>query len=408
MDAFNNSWSIDFPSVIHFVDHKNESAKPWKLLETHPDYEAAKNQEDYSAALRLVHDILKTPENQKQLKEISEKYKGAIIVPIRAVESNGENYIPEIFARYISNCTGLDVDDSILQINKVNRTGKDEWYRFAFRPKFDGNVKEGEKYILVDDIFSNGGSLNELRLFIERNGGKVIQTAVLALGGHGDKIAPEPDILKTLLDKHGINNVSLFLKENNIYGGNYKALTNPEAFALRRARSIDEAREKVAAAKNVELRQMGGEGDQKNKEQRTPPVRVANYFCGGIMRSRNNDHAIIADIKSSPEIIDYCKGHVEILDDACVKIKNYLENGEINKNHSNQFQLFQNEYLKLEIMLKKQPFSIYNKGKVEAVSEIINGFDKAIILMEKYEIIQNENHQNKQQLNNGNNNSGRK
>jgi hypothetical protein len=267
MDAINNSWSIGFPSVLHFVDPKNESAKPWKLLETHPDYEAAKNHEDYSAALRLVHDILKTPENLKQLNEVAEKYKGAIIVPIRAVESNGINYIPEFFAHYISNCTGLEVDDSIIQINRVNRTGKDEWYRFAFRPEFDGKIKEGKKYVLVDDIFSNGGSLNELRLFIERNGGKVIQTAALALGGHGEKIAPEYEILKTLVEKHGLTNISLFLRENNIYGGNYKALTNPEAFALRRARSLNEAGEKIAAAKNAGMWQMGTGGNQKNKEQ---------------------------------------------------------------------------------------------------------------------------------------------
>jgi len=148
------------------------------------------------------------------------------------------------------------------------------------------------------------------------------------------------------------------------------------------------------------MREMDRKGDQEIKEQLMPPVRLANYFCGGIMMSRNKDQTIIMDNKSSPRIVDYCKGHIEILNDACVKIKNYLENGELNKNHSYQFQIFQEEYLKLNTKLKEKPFNYINQGKIEAISDIIKGFDKAIILMEKYEIIQNEKYYNRQQFNN--------
>ena len=103
--------------------------------------------------------------------------------------------IPQILADYIGKKTGLEVDDTIIQTNRVHRTGSDEWYRFAFRPTFDGTVMPSRDYILVDDVFTHGGSFNEMRLFIERNGGTVIQTASLSLGGHGDKIAPEPELI---------------------------------------------------------------------------------------------------------------------------------------------------------------------------------------------------------------------
>jgi hypothetical protein len=251
MNGYDGSWNPNFPPVIHFIDLDNCYAKPWKLLEEHPDYDAAKNNEDRIAALSLVHSFLKTPENHAQLQLLKQKYSNAIIVPVHAVEANGKNKIPGALAEYIGNRTNIEINDNIIQTNRVHRTGKDEWHRFAFRPAFDGVVNSGRDYILVDDVFSNGGSFNELRLFIEKNGGKVVHTAAMSLGGHGDEIAPDPIIIKSLVDKYGSDTLSLFLQEFNLYGGNYKALTNPEAFALRRAPSLDEARDRILAARQA-------------------------------------------------------------------------------------------------------------------------------------------------------------
>ena len=198
MSGNDGGWDPNFPSVMHFVDLRNCCARPWKLMENHPDYEAAKKQENRVAALRLVHDLLKTPENQAQLKMLKQQYSGAIIVPVRAIEAGGKNRIPEMLAEYIGHKTGFEVNTDIVQTNRVYRTGSDEWHRFAFRPAFDGTVQNNRNYMLVDDVFAQGGSFNELRLFIERNGGKVVQTAAISLGGHGDKIAPEPQLMKSL------------------------------------------------------------------------------------------------------------------------------------------------------------------------------------------------------------------
>jgi len=267
MSFYDGSWDPDFPPVMHFVDLDNCCAKPWKFLEVHPDYEAAKKKEDRIAALRLVHDFLKTPENLAQLKMLKQKYQGAIIVPVRAIEAGGKNKIPGALAEFISQNTGLDINIDIVQSNRVHRTGADEWHRFAFRPFYSGNVIPKRKYILVDDVFSLGGSFNELRRFIEHNSGKVIQTIAIATGRSGPEIALNPKTLKNLIDRDGENKLKLFLKEIDLYDGNFKALTEPEARALRRASSLDYARDRILAARCQGGSYMVSESYQETQSQ---------------------------------------------------------------------------------------------------------------------------------------------
>jgi len=246
---YNSDWDPNFPPVMRFIDPIDSLPKPWDVLSKHPCYDAAKNHEDRAAALRLVIDFLDTPENLAQLKSLLLKFPDAVIVSVHAIESRGKNRIPEMLAEYMGEITGLEVDDNIVQTNRVHRTGSDEIHRFAFRPTFEGNVKENRPYILVDDVFSFGGSFNELRFHIEKNGGKAVQTAAMSLGGHGNKIAPEPEVLKRLVDRHGLDSVSLFLKEIGLYGGNCKALTNPEAYFLGKTPSLNEARDRILKAR---------------------------------------------------------------------------------------------------------------------------------------------------------------
>jgi hypothetical protein len=174
-------------------------------------------------------------------------------VPVHSIEANGKNRIPEALTEYLSQKTGLDADINIVQKDKVHRTGSDDFHRFAFRPHYDGIVQPNKRYILVDDVFTQGGSLNELRLFIERSGGQVVQMATMSLGGHGDDIALKPETQMRLLDKFGENNIYSFVKEINLYDGNYKNLTEPEAYFLGRAASLNQARDRILAA-----RQAGG------------------------------------------------------------------------------------------------------------------------------------------------------
>ena len=263
MTGSNVGWPHSFPCVMHFIPSASPYSKPWEILRAHPDYDAAKNREDREAALRLVQHFLESTENQALLKCLGQKYAGSIIVPIHAVEANGKNRIPEMLAEYIGNAAGIEVNDNIVQTNRVHRTGSDEWHRFAFRPTFDGEVKPGRSYILVDDIYSLGGSFNELRLFIGSRGGKVVQAIAMATGRSGPEIAPNPNTLRNLIDKYGENKLCSFLKEIDLYGGNYKALTEPEARALRRAPSLDEARNRILAARQAGRAPMGSGSPQE-------------------------------------------------------------------------------------------------------------------------------------------------
>jgi hypothetical protein len=263
MGGLNGGWDPSFPFVMCFVGSESVGSKPWKILESHPDYDAAKNHEDREAAKRLVTHFLDTPENAAKLETLGQKFPSSIIVSVHALEANVKNQIPQILSDYIGKLTGLEVDDNIIQTNRVHRTGTDEWHRFAFRPTFGGDVKAGHGYILVDDVFSLGGSFNELRRFIEFHGGKVVQAIAMATGRSGPEIALNPNTLKNLVDRYGKDKLQSFLKEIDLYAGNCQALTEPEARALRRAPSLDEARNRVLAARQAGLPPVGPESLQK-------------------------------------------------------------------------------------------------------------------------------------------------
>jgi len=265
MSDFDKGWEPNFPPVMHFIDIENTHEKPFKILEAHPDYEAAKKQEDRSAALRLVDDFLQTQKNQSQLSILQQKYSKAFIVPVRAIEACGKNRIPEVLAEYIGHITGFEINTDIIQSNQVHRTGSDEWHRFAFRPTYDGFVISSQNYIIVDDVFSLGGTFNEMRRFIENNNGKVVHTIAMATGRSGSEIALNPKTYKSLVDIFGENNLKSFLKEINLYDGNCKALTEPEARALRRASSLDKARDRIFAARCQGGSSVGSASTQKHE-----------------------------------------------------------------------------------------------------------------------------------------------
>jgi hypothetical protein len=56
----------------------------------------------------------------------------------------------------------------------------------------------------------------------------------MATGRSGNEISLRPETIKNLIDKYGSDALSSFLKKVNLYDGNIKALTEPEARALRR------------------------------------------------------------------------------------------------------------------------------------------------------------------------------
>jgi hypothetical protein len=244
-----NDWPERFPETTWLVPYRElrHSSDP----EIKELYDRAKNHEDREAAAELVNRLI-NDEGIAKIKRITSEYPRAIIVSIHALEGKGKNRIPQALAEFIGAQGCLEVDNTIVQANIVSKTGsKSPWYRMVHRSRFEGLVKAGRDYILVDDVVSAGGTLNEFRHFVETNGGKVVSTIAMANGAKSldTNLAVTPGHILELERKYGVELLRQFLHEENLYGGNYKALTDSEARTLLGAPSLDEARDRIIEAR---------------------------------------------------------------------------------------------------------------------------------------------------------------
>ena len=157
-----SAWN-GFPDVAIQAD---ESA-----VKKHPDYPAAKSG-DIEAAKRLTLAFI--DENEIQTMRTAFGDVKPIVAAVQAIEEAGENVIPTAMGGLIAVRLGLELDDDIVQINRVGRTGSGGFYRLAIQPLFDGAVTRGRDYLLVDDFIGQGGTLANLKGHIEVNGGRAI------------------------------------------------------------------------------------------------------------------------------------------------------------------------------------------------------------------------------------------
>jgi pyrimidine operon attenuation protein/uracil phosphoribosyltransferase len=250
------AWSKDFPKVTTLADYK--------AFKEHPDYEAAKGG-DINAAGRLVQGLMRG-EISDRLIAMAKKHPDAILLGIHAVEATGKNEIPQALVKYIGAKTGLNVDNNIVQTNVVGHTSAGQNVRLYNRPKFEGDIQRGRKYILVDDMVTMGGTLGEMRNYIESRGGTVVDMITLSTRSDQNATVALTEVTRIELESvFGVEStsgvpdmtpLSDFLKESGIYGGNYKAFTESEARALLHAKGLDEARNR-----RIKARQAGSEQD---------------------------------------------------------------------------------------------------------------------------------------------------
>ncbi|GEM_PF-201729 len=253
-------WPTDFPNITPL----STIAK----LKAHPEYLAAKTG-DRAAAVRVISAIMQR-DQQTKLRALAARYPDAIVVPVHAVERNGTNKIPRTFADFISELTGLSVDTSIVQTNKVGRTSQNTWHRLAFRPQFDGDVRPGARYLLVDDAVTGGGTFSELRQFIEGRGGRVVHLAAIGAAQFSAKIALSESTYQTLEARYGAENLERFLRDHSLYGGNPRALTESEARTLLGAGTLDAAGDRITAAIEQERLRSQSPGVQGAVAETTP------------------------------------------------------------------------------------------------------------------------------------------
>ncbi|EPI0765655.1 MULTISPECIES: phosphoribosyltransferase [Vibrio] len=236
----------DFPKVIRNGDLGE--------LKNEPEYQAAKSG-DMPAALELA-DRLITDDTVKSIKECIGDSKPRIL-PVLALESAGTNKIPLAMAEVLADRLGLDVELNIVQRDKVGRTDTGADHRLAFNPTFYGNVKKGEKYLIVDDTLAMGGTVASLKGYVENRGGQVVAASVMTAHEGALNLPVKPGMLAAIESKHGPA-MNQFWKDT--FGYELDKLTQGEAGHLKSAKTVEQIRDRIAKARNGVIERMGQSG----------------------------------------------------------------------------------------------------------------------------------------------------
>lgn len=227
------AWGM-FPDVVIYA---TESA-----VKQHPAYQAAKAGDD-GAANDLVLDNFSLPKTQELDALVGART--PTLVSAHAVERAGVNAIPEVFAMCLGEVLGWPVDGGIVQANVVGHTSADGFWRMARQAEFEGVVKAGVDYVLVDDFVGMGGTLANMKGYIEYNRGHVLAAVALTGKPHSAKLTPTADRLSELRKKHG-NQLENWWIERFAHG--FDALTESEARYLARTETADTIRNRIAEA----------------------------------------------------------------------------------------------------------------------------------------------------------------
>jgi len=227
-----------FPDVlIHAVIDAGRSA-----VKKHLSYAAAK-----SGDAEAAKDLVRSTINDDQVEALRCLLDGRkpILVSVHAYESEGVNAIPEAFAEELAVRLGLEIDAGIVQTNVVSHTGASGYGRLARQPVFDGEVIPGAEYVMVDDFVGQGGTLANLRGFIESNGGAVLAAVTLTGQPRSAKLSLDQTKLDELRDKHGADFEKWWQER---FGYSFDCLTQSEARYLADSPDADTIRDRITEA----------------------------------------------------------------------------------------------------------------------------------------------------------------
>ena len=90
------------------------------------------------------------------------------LVSAHAYERDGVNAIPAALAKLLSERLGAPFDTVVVQTNVVGHTGASGYGRLARQAAFGGEVEQDREYVMVDDFIGQGGTLANLRGWIEK------------------------------------------------------------------------------------------------------------------------------------------------------------------------------------------------------------------------------------------------
>jgi hypothetical protein len=229
----------NFPDVLI---HASESA-----VKQHPAYKAAKAGHGPSATT-LVNDTMSEQQNQRLVDLL--RGHTPTLVSAHAYEKEGINAIPEAFAVEISKAVGWPHDTKVAQVNVVAHTGADGFSRLARQAEFTGAIQPGCEYVLVDDFVGMGGTLANLKGYVESKGGRVLAAVSLTGKPHSAKLAPLPERLQELRVKHGTELENWWIGR---FAHAFDALTESEARYLARTEAVDTIRNRIADSQQARV-----------------------------------------------------------------------------------------------------------------------------------------------------------
>lgn len=292
--AERSPWGKDFPEVILHGRLADATG--------HPDYAAAKGGDD-AAARRLVSDVL-SPDAIRQLKKVIGN-REAIALGVHAEEAVSRNAIPQAMADVLGKVLGIEVSVDIVQAAKVGRTAQDGFGRLANQPSFDGEVRTDKPYLIMDDTLTQGGTLANLKGYIENRGGEVLAATALTGKQYSAKIAIDSSTLEQLRDQY--DGTGLEAWWHNRFGYGFDSLTESEGRYLLRAKDADKVRDRVTAAGYAAPAR--GEHESARDDGSLPP--------DGLKFSQSNTAADDAlqklNLGPKPDIIDKTKTNLDKL-----------------------------------------------------------------------------------------------
>ncbi len=172
------------------------------------------------------------------------QFPDATVVAVMEREETGANMLPLALATKIATTGNLELNQTIYSSGSISRKNKNAVQRLLSIKNFIGRVQKGRNYIIVDDVLTQGGTVAELRHYIDNNGGKVVAVSSLAHSAGSNVVAIQPATLKELRRRFGRGKLEKILNEHNIVG-KLEALTESQARTILRFGSFDSFRTRL-------------------------------------------------------------------------------------------------------------------------------------------------------------------
>ena len=216
-----------------------------RSLKRHPKYWRAKAG-DIVAATNLVEELV----DEKGIAAVRDliitvsRSGLPVVVSAHAYEQQGVNAIPTALAELLSENLRLPFETTVVQTNIVSHTGANGYGRLARQAHFAGEVQGYCEYLMVDDFVGQGGTMANLRGWIEVQKGEVVGAVALSGKSYSAKLRPSEEQLHELRQRHG-EELEEWWREH--FGHSFDCLTQSEARYLARSPDARTIRNRLAA-----------------------------------------------------------------------------------------------------------------------------------------------------------------